>query len=187
LTPPLRLAPDWHIAHWLNTRAPIALADLRGRVVLAVAFQMLCPGCVSHGLPQAQRVREAFAEDDLAVIGLHTVFEHHEAQGTTAALAAFLHEYQIAFPVGIDAQSAQSPGGAPVTMRAYAMQGTPTTLLIDRSGRLRLQKFGRVEDLRLGAAIASLIGEAELRPDGGEAPRGPDCDDQGCTLKDRDT
>jgi hypothetical protein len=131
---------------------------MRGRVVFAIAFQMLCPGCASHGLPQAQRVRAAFSDGDVEVIGLHTVFEHHEAQGPKEALAAFLHEYRIAFPVGIDRPA--SGGGAPETMRAYNMQGTPTTLLIDREGRLRLQKFGHLDDLVLGASIATLLAEA---------------------------
>jgi len=156
--PDLRPAPDWTVSDWLNAPAPMTLADCRGKVVFAVAFQMLCPGCVSHGLPQAQRVRAAFPEDDLAVIGLHTVFEHHAAQGTKDALAAFLHEYRIKFPVAIDA--ATPGGGVPQTMRAYNMQGTPTTMLIDREGRLRLSKFGHVEDLLLGAAIATLSGES---------------------------
>ncbi len=151
-----RPAPEWRMAHWLNTPSPPSLESLRGRTVLAVAFQMLCPGCVSHGLPQAQRARAAFSPEDLAVVGLHTVFEHHEAQGTPQALAAFLHEYRIDFPVGIDAQSDQ---GVPQTMRAYQMQGTPTTILIDRAGRLCLQKFGHLDDLRLGAAIQSLVSE----------------------------
>jgi hypothetical protein len=44
-------------------------------------------------------------------------------------------------------------------MSAYAMQGTPTLLLIDRAGRLRMQRFGHIDDLRLGAAIASLVAE----------------------------
>lgn len=156
--PALVPAPDWQIAAWLNTPEPITLKSLRGRVVLAVAFQMLCPGCVSHGLPQAGRARATFAEDDLAVIGLHTVFEHHEVQGTREALAAFLHEYRIGFPVGIDAQPGD--GGPPKTMQAYQMRGTPTTLLIDRQGHLRLHEFGRPDDMRLGAALATLIGEA---------------------------
>jgi hypothetical protein len=39
---------------------------------------------------------------------------------TPVSLAAFLHEYKITFPVGVDkAQDA----GVPVTMSAYAMQG----------------------------------------------------------------
>jgi hypothetical protein len=145
---------EWTIAHWLNTPAPLSLAALRGRAVLAVAFQMLCPGCVSQGLPQAQRARAAFAESDLAVIGLHTVFEHHEAQGSAAALSAFLHEYRIGFPVGIDAPDERGP----VTMRAYGMRGTPTTLLWDRAGQLRMHQFGHVEDIALGASIMLALG-----------------------------
>ncbi len=150
-------APDWTTAQWLNTPEPMSLQALRGRVVLGIAFQMLCPGCVSDGLPQAKRARAAFAEADLAVIGLHTVFEHHEAQGGPAPLKAFLHEYRIGFPVAIDAHAADDP--IPQTMRAYGMQGTPTTLLIDRAGRLRVHKFGHLEDMALGAAIAMLIAE----------------------------
>jgi peroxiredoxin len=152
-----RPAPEWVVADWLNTNAPIPLGALAGRAVYALAFQMLCPGCVSHAIPQATRVRAAFREEDLAVIGLHTVFEHFEAQGSRAALEAFAHEYRVAFPLAIDAPS--PGGGVPQTMRAYQMQGTPTTLLIDRTGRLRLAKFGHIDDLALGAAIATLIAE----------------------------
>ena len=155
-------APELQTTDWLNTDKPITLEALRGRIVLIEAFQMLCPGCVSHALPQAMRVRQTFSPDEVAVIGLHTVFEHHAAQGTREALAAFLHEYRIAFPVGIDAPS--DGGGLPKTMTRYAMQGTPAMLLVDREGRLRKQKFGGEEDLTLGAEIMSL-----LREDGGIA------------------
>ena len=150
-------APELQTADWLNADEPVLLASLRGRVVLIEAFQMLCPGCVSHGLPQAMRVHRSFNRDDVAVVGLHTVFEHHDAQGTRAALAAFLHEYKIGFPVGIDAPS--ESGGLPKTMARYRMQGTPTLILVDRLGRLRKQKFGTEEDLVLGAEIMSLICE----------------------------
>lgn len=167
--------PPWTIAHWLNTPTPIALESLRGRAVLAVAFQMLCPGCVSQGLPQAQRARAMFSENDLAVIGLHTVFEHHEAQGSVAALSAFLHEYRIRFPVGIDAQDS----GGPATMRAYGMRGTPTTLIYDRAGRLRMHEFGHVDDMRLGAAIMAVMGDAALDA-GPSTAQGGVCGPDGC-------
>jgi hypothetical protein len=175
----LRPAPDWRIAHWLNTPVPLTVEALRGKAILAVAFQMLCPGCVSHALPQAQRARAAFAPQHLAVVGLHTVFEHHEAQGTPQALAAFLHEYRIGFPVGLDAPS---ESGMPQTMHAYRMEGTPTTILIDRAGKLRLQAFGHLDDLRLGAAIQAVIGEATA----GDGARGGAAeiagDDRGCPI-----
>lgn len=152
-----RPAPEWRVARWLNAEGPLSPASFAGRPIYLLAFQMLCPGCAAQALPQAQRVRAAFAERDLAVIGLHTVFEHKEAQGEVA-LAAFLHEYRISFPVGVDLPA--PGGGIPETMRAYAMQGTPTAILIDRAGRLRLQKFGHLDDLALGASIGALLAEA---------------------------
>ncbi len=158
-------APELQIKTWLNAPEPLTLKGLRGRVVFAVAFQMLCPGCVSEGLPQATRARGMFAEEDLAVIGMHTVFEHHEAQGTEAALKAFLHEYRIGFPVGIDMPDTAL--SIPKTMQAYGMRGTPTTLLFDRRGRLRLHQFGHLDDMRIGAVIATLVAEdkaAALEP-----------------------
>lgn len=152
-----RLAPPWHVSRWFNS-APLALADLRGRVVVAHAFQMLCPACAMQALPQMQRVQQMFVAERVAVVGLHTVFEHHEAQGPLA-LEAFLHEYRYTFPVGVDEHADDDP--LPLTMRAYAMQGTPTLMLIDAHGRLREQHFGVLDDLALGTALGRLLGEAD--------------------------
>ena len=149
-------APPWHTTTWLNTPEPLSLQRLRGKVVLLHAFQMLCPGCVAHALPQAQRVAALFAQAPLAVIGLHTVFEHHAAMGLDS-LRAFVHEYRIGYPVGVDAPGNDGP--IPRTMRAYAMQGTPTLVLIDAQGRLRRQVFGMHDDLLLGAELAALLAE----------------------------
>lgn len=178
----LRQAPELEISHWLNTKTPITLASLRGRVVLVEAFQMLCPGCVSHGLPQAQRVAGAFSDKDVAVIGLHSVFEHHAGQGSIDSLKAFLHEYKISFPVGIDAQSEEHM--LPKTMACYQMQGTPTLILIDRQGRIRKHKFGTEQDLVLGAEIMSLIREdqAPLTASNHQATPSGACDENGCPV-----
>jgi hypothetical protein len=158
-----RPAPEWLTTTWFNSPEALNLERLRGQVVLVHAFQMLCPGCVAHGIPQAQRVAEAFKSAPLIVIGLHTVFEHHEAMGLES-LRAFLHEYRVRFPVGVDAPG---PDGDPMprTMRAYAMQGTPTTLLIDARGHLRRQVFGVHNDLLLGAEIGTLLVEAQRSSD----------------------
>ena len=186
----VRPAKPLETTFWLNSPAPITIDALRGKVVLLEAFQMLCPGCVSHALPQAMRVRRVFSEDDVAVIGLHTVFEHHSAQGSKDALAAFLHEYRIPFPVGMDAPA--DHGGPPKTMTSYGMQGTPTTILIDQHGRVRKHKFGREEDMILGAEIMALLrergpsaeiqdGYSDARSDG--PPGDGVCDDEGCPVR----
>jgi hypothetical protein len=153
-------APDWTISRWFNADSALSLQSLRGRVVFLHAFQMLCPACVQHAVPQSLKVAATFASTDLAVAGLHTVFELHHAMGPDA-LQVYLHENRIGYPVGVDAHQDDNPARnpLPLTMQAYAMQGTPTLLLIDRQGRLRRQRFGLVDDLRLGAEIATLLAE----------------------------
>lgn len=150
------LAPEWQVSQWFNTPAPLSLAELRGKVVVLHAFQMLCPGCVERGLPQAQRIARLFDPARVAVVGLHTVFEHHAVM-TPAALAVFIHEYRLTFPIGVD--SPGEGGILPRTMAAYGFQGTPSLALIDRQGRLRKQSLGAEDDLAVGAEIGLLLGE----------------------------
>ena len=147
------LASVWSTSQWFNS-APLTLEDFRGKVLVLGTFQMLCPGCVANGIPQLQRIEQTFNRRDVAVVGLHTVFEHHAAM-TPVALEAFLHEYRIGFPVGVDAHD--GPEGMPVTMQRYALQGTPSLVLIDQSGHARHKSFGMESDLAVGARIAELI------------------------------
>ena len=148
-------APELAISRWFNTDDTPTLAGLRGEVVVIEAFQMLCPGCVSHGLPQAQRVHQTFG-DELTVLGLHCVFEHHEAM-TPVSLEAFLHEYRIGFPVGVDDYG--SGVTTPITMARYQLRGTPSLVVVDRAGRIRVHSFGQADDLLVGATLACLIDE----------------------------
>ena len=181
-----RSAPPIDAVHWLNTPRPIALDDLRGRVVVIEAFQMLCPGCVSSGLPQASRIARLFPAEHVQVLGLHCVFEHHEAQGSLAALTAFQHEYRWPFPIAIDRPSGE--GGVPHTMRSYRLQGTPSLVLIDREGRLRQNHFGHVEDMTVGAQIMALMLERPAEEamttlndaDSTAASSADDCGDGAC-------
>lgn len=152
------VAPGWTTREWFNAPQSLDLAALRGRVVVLHAFQMLCPACVQHGLPQAQRLHETFAPEAVAVVGLHTVFEHHAAM-VPSALAVFLHEWRIRFPVGVDA-NVDDAGPVPCTMQAYGLRGTPSLVLIDRAGHLRRHSFGADDDLSVGAAIATLLAES---------------------------
>ncbi len=176
-------APPLSVAEWCNTDVPLDLERLGDRPVLIHAFQMLCPGCVAHSIPQAQKVQTIFAKTDLHVIGLHTVFEHHDAM-THTALKAFLHEYRIDFPVGIDTPSAT--GAIPKTMAAYGMRGTPTTILINRNGNIVANLFGQIEDLALGAMLQDLTqgsnNTAEVSDANAQEQVGGDCDEQGCRL-----
>lgn len=152
-------AQPLRVSQWFNTDVPISLDVLRGRVILIHAFQILCPGCVAQGIPQAMKVHSSFSHSEVAVLGLHTVFEHHDAMGPTA-LKAFLHEYRITFPVGVDLPSVDHP--VPSTMQAYGLRGTPSLVVVDRSGIVRLNHFGHLDDLQLGALLGTLLSKTAL-------------------------
>lgn len=150
-------APPIQAERWFNTDTDLSLEALRGKVVVLHAFQMLCPGCVSHAVPQARRLHEiARSIDALAIVGIHTVFEHHAAM-TPVSLEAFLHEYKIAFPVAVD-KAAADGGPIPQTMAAYGFQGTPSTVVIDREGRIVRSSFGAEDDLVLGLFVGNALG-----------------------------
>ncbi len=175
-TEPLPLAPELAVSQWFNAEGPITLAALRGKVVVIEAFQMLCPGCVAHGLPQAQQIHAVFPKDKVAVLGLHTVFEHHDAM-TPVSLKAFIHEYQLRFPIGVDQPG---PSELPMTMQAYAMRGTPSLIIIDQRGRLRANHFGQANDMQVAYQISALV-HAE---DAGQAQDEPadGCGEDGCVV-----
>ena len=182
-----RTAPELQVSQWFNTSAPIDLESLRGRVVMLHAFQMLCPSCITHGLPQAGKVYALFDETDVCVIGLHTVFEHHDVM-TAAALTAFVHEYRLKFPIGIDMPNAAGP--IPLSMQAFGLRGTPSVVLLDRQGRIRLSHFGLMEDMALGAAIGQLLAEGDRSAtaraaSGTTTTHGSEdgCDDSGCAVR----
>lgn len=142
------------VSEWINSE-PIDVASLRGKVVVVEAFQMLCPGCVTHSLPQAKMIRKLFSPDQVAVIGLHTVFEHHEVM-TPKALRVFASEFGLTFPIAIDRPRGH---GLPATMAHYDLQGTPSTLLVDRQGIVRNIAFGQINDMAMGAVVAELVAE----------------------------
>ena len=150
--------PELLVQTWFNTERPLLLSGLRGRVVVLAAFQVLCPNSIAGAVPQARRIYETFEPNDVAVIGLHATFEHHDAF-SPAVLKAFIHEYRLKFPIALDQPNPTSP--IPHTMERYKMRGTPSLVLIDRQGLVLKHAFGAVDDLRIGAEIGALTQEAQ--------------------------
>ncbi len=150
-------APELLVQTWFNSDRALLISGLRGRVVVLVAFQVLCPHSVAGAVPQAQRIFETFEPKDVAVIGLHATFEHHDAF-SVAMLKAFIQEYRLKFPIALDQPNPTSP--IPLTMERYKMRGTPSLVLIDRHGLVRKHAFGAVDDLRIGAEVGALTQES---------------------------
>ena len=170
--------PEIIAADWINTPKPLSLAELRGKIVVIEAFQMLCPGCVMHGLPLAQNIQSTFPKDRVQVLGLHSVFEHHSAM-EKHALEAFAHEYRLTFPIAIDQPI--EPGPVPATMRAWQLRGTPSMLIIGPDGDLVAHYFGQISELIVGAQIGALLDGAGRSSDHAEADSEA-CTQDGCNV-----
>lgn len=173
-------APELAVSEWFNTAAPLTLAGLRGRVVFLHGFQLLCPGCVAAAIPQVQRIERTFAGTGLQVVGLHSVFEHHAAM-SPLTLNAFLHEYRLTSPVGVDA--ADGTSAIPVTMRRFAWRGTPSSVLIGRDGRIIHRTFGVEDDMVVGARIASALSTTAREVGPTAASAAGHCADGSCAVR----
>jgi peroxiredoxin len=152
--------PEFSVSRWFNTNETPTLAGLKGRVVVMVVFQPHCPGCVKHSLPQAARVARSFDSRQVAVLGLNSAFEEHEKQ-TPQAIETFIANQGLMFPIAMDAANGAD---LPKTFAAYEIQGTPTTLVFDRQGRLRRHYLGQVDDMRLAAEVMALCIEDVTSP-----------------------
>jgi len=172
--------PELAVSEWFNTPEPIMLASLRGRPVFLHNFQALCPGCVSEAIPQLHRLEQVFGKTDLAIVGIHTVFEHHAAM-SPGTLKAFLHEYRITSPVGVDMGDGHSD--IPITMQRFALRGTPSSVPIGRDGNIINLSFGVEADLVLGARIAmALSGRVPTLTSTDRDNEAGSCDDGVCVA-----
>lgn len=106
----------------------IALADLRGEVVLLNIWASWCGPCVRE-MPSMQRLY-----DDLGAEGLRVVAVSVDAPGAVGDVRAFVDEYDLDFDVLLN------PSGG--IQNAYGVSGLPTTFLIDREGRIRRRVIG---------------------------------------------
>ncbi len=134
-------APEFGVQTWINApddRLRVELADYTGRCVYLYCFQSWCPGCHSHGFPTLLRLMDTFAnEPKLSFVAVQTVFEGFEAN-TVDAAADVADKYDLAIPIGHDAGPNNSGS---ILMPRYRTGGTPWTILIDATGKVRFNAF----------------------------------------------
>ena len=86
-------APELQVETWVQD-GPVTLAALKGHVVLVEVFQLNCPGCFLHSLPDAVRLHDLYADQGLVVIGIATAFEDYE-KNTLENLQQFLQSGKL--------------------------------------------------------------------------------------------
>jgi cytochrome c biogenesis protein CcdA/thiol-disulfide isomerase/thioredoxin len=153
--PDYATAPEFAgISHWLNTPGgkPLTLAGLRGKVVLIDFWTYSCINCL-RTLPHLRAWYDAYHEDGLEIVGVHTpefAFEH--ALGNVESA---VHRLDVTWPVALDNDYD--------TWSAWGNRYWPADYLVDQRGEVRAYSFGESEYDRTEQDIRSLLGAGGKR------------------------
>lgn len=67
-------APNLSVSEWIQG-APTNLDQEKDRIVLVEVFQVNCPGCFMHAIPEAINIYNKYKDDGVRVLGISTAFE----------------------------------------------------------------------------------------------------------------
>ena len=197
-------APNFGVSEWVQG-TPTNFDQEKDKIVLLEVFQVNCPGCFMHAIPEAINIYNKYKDDGVRVLGLATAFEDFDKNtlenlkmlvetgevvgDTKEALTMYgqLKEgklpYKIPFPLGMDNLTKtdgevsqekimqfiypqipefdsqpeeykqqiiqrvkdymKSKEYSAETFEKFSLQGTPSTILIDRKGIIRDISFGQ--------------------------------------------
>ncbi len=131
LPPKGKALPEFQgVSQWLNSD-PLAIANLKGKVVLIQFWTFACINC-QRTLPYIVRWHQQYAAQGLKVIGIHTPEFAYERDVNNIKRA--LQQHQITYPVPVDNDYKN--------WNAYNNQYWPHLFLADRQGFLRYDHIG---------------------------------------------
>ena len=105
-----------------------ALEDYRGKIVVLEFFATWCEPCQITA-PILQKLQERYKDSGVKVIGISI----DEGAKAPEKVRSFMKEHMFSYTVVID------NGGA---KKQYDAFGLPTTVIIDRDGRIRNRHYG---------------------------------------------
>jgi peroxiredoxin len=211
-------APNFGVSEWVQG-APTNFDQEKDHIVLVEVFQVNCPGCFMHAIPEAISIYNKYKDEGVRVLGIATAFEDFDKNtlenlkmlvetgkvvGETKE-ALSMHgqlkdgklPFKIPFPLGMDNLTKtsgeisqekilqfiypqipefdsqpeeykkqiiervksymKSKEYSAETFEKFALQGTPSTILVDRKGVLRDVSFGQAGHIE--AMIQKLLKE----------------------------
>jgi len=143
------LAPDFTGTTLTGSR--LSFSSYRGRVVVVNFWGSWCVPCREEA-PALAAAAQRYAPSGVAFLGV-------DVRDTTASAEAFARSFGITYPSVSDSSSQ-------ITLdftAAVPIAGTPTTLVIDRTGRIAGAVFGQATYAELTTLLSVVDGKAPGR------------------------
>lgn len=147
-------APEIEFSEYLGERPP-ALAELRGKTVLVFLWAHWCKDCKTQA-PVLARLKREFGEKGLVIIGPTQRYGYAERGREVTP------EEELAYIDRVRRETYAALDGMPVpvsekTFQTYGASTTPTLVLIDRKGVVRLYHPGEMSYEELAPRIRELL------------------------------
>ncbi|WP_087974288.1 redoxin domain-containing protein [Oceanobacillus rekensis] len=115
------IAPDFELE--TSEGETVRLSDYRGKRVLVNFWATWCPPCRAE-IPDMQKL---YDNKDVAILAVNMA-------ETPDTVTEFVKEYEMTFPVPMDAESE--------VIDTYQVQAYPTSYMIDSNGRIQYMRLG---------------------------------------------
>ena len=131
-------APDFSLT--ASDGSQVKLSGLRGKVVLVNFWATWCPPCKAE-MPDLNALQQEFGSaHDLVVLGINA------GDDSQAAVVTFAQQNRLSFPLLLDPDDQVSDS-------LYAVRALPTSLIIDRTGKIRSQWLGQLSRSEMVARL----------------------------------
>ena len=126
----------------------VALKDFAGKILIADIWGTWCPPCKME-IPHFVDLLEKYEGQGLRIVGIN--YENGDAAEFPKVIREFAKANKMTYPcvIGDDKTRSQVP----------SFQGYPTTLFLDRTGKVRLSVVGYHSQIDLEAIIQELLEE----------------------------
>lgn len=132
------LAPDFTLSYPDGSRK--RLSDLKGQAVVMNFWASWCAPCKEE-MPEFAKAHRRYSDQGVVILGIN-------AQETAEQAQKFLDQTAVPFTVALDTRGE--------VMQAYNVRGLPTTVFIDREGRIAVRYAGLLTAQQLEAFIAQI-------------------------------
>lgn len=134
---------------WLNADHALTVEELRGRVVIVDFWTSCCINCLQT-LPTLERIEQAFADQPVQVVGVHSPKFDEERQ--VERLRDAVSALGIRHPVALDADK--------TIWKAWRAKAWPTIVVLDARGRVVWSASGEPRFDTLRGVVSQALEEA---------------------------